>query len=190
MPQTYTSLPEGLPVPQDDGAADHLAGFTLPSRPLPSTGGAAIDLAALTGQTVLFCYPKTGVPGEPLPEGWDAIPGARGCTPEACAFRDLSADLAAAGATRVFGLSTQSTAYQQELAARLHLPFPVLSDERLEFARALRLPTFTAWGGTLIARITLIIRGGRIAHAFYPIFPSDGHAAEVLDWLTAHRAER
>jgi peroxiredoxin len=186
MAQTYTLLPEGLPVPEDDGAADHLAGLMLPFLPLPATDSSAVNLAALQGQAVLFCYPKTGVPGEPLPEGWDAIPGARGCTPEACAFRDLLAELKTAGADFVFGLSTQSTAYQRELAARLHLPFPILSDERLEFARAMWLPTFDAWGGTLVKRITLVIRNGRIAHAFYPIFPPDGHAAEVLAWLSAH----
>jgi len=190
MAQAYTSLPADLPIPQDDGAADHLAGLPLPSVALPSTAGGEVDLAALKGQTVLYCYPKTGVPDQALPDGWDAIPGARGCTPETCAFRDLFAELTAAGAARVFGLSTQSAAYQQELHGRLHLPFPILSDERLEFTRALRLPTFEAWRGTLIKRITLIIRDGRIEHAFYPIFPPDAHAAEVLAWLSAHPGPR
>ncbi len=190
MTQVYTSLPAGLPVPEDDGAADHLAGMILASVPLPSTGGGVVDVANLRGQTVLYCYPKTGVPGEPLPDGWDAIPGARGCTPETCAFRDHFAELKAAGADHVFGLSAQSTTYQRELHERLHLPFPVLSDERLAFTRALRLPTFEAWGGTLIKRLTLIIRGGLAAHVFYPVFPPDGHAAEVLAWLRAHPAER
>jgi peroxiredoxin len=187
MAQSYTSLPADLPAPEDDGAADHLAGLALASVQLPSTDGGAVDLAALKGQTVVYCYPKTGVPGEALPEGWDAIPGARGCTPETCGFRDHFAELKAAGAIRVFGLSTQSTPYQQEFHGRLQLPFPLLSDAKLEFARALRLPTFEAWGDTLIKRITLIVRDGRIEHVFYPIFPPDAHAAEVLGWLRAHR---
>jgi len=186
MVQSYTTYPEGLPIPEDDGAAAHLAGFALPSVPLPSTDGGMVDVAKLKGQTVLYCYPKTGVPGQALPDGWDAIPGARGCTPEACAFRDHFAELKTAGADHVFGLSTQDTAYQQELQARLHLPFPVLSDAKLEFTRALQLPTFEAWGDTLIKRITLIVRDARIVHVFYPIFPPDGHAAEVLVWLRAH----
>ena len=186
MAQSYTTYPTNLPVPEDDGAAAHLAGLAMPAVLLPSTEGGVVDIAALKGQTVLYCYPKTGVPGQALPDGWDAIPGARGCTPEACAFRDHFAELKAAGADHVFGLSAQDTAYQQELQARLHLPFPVLSDAKLEFARALRLPTFEAWGDTLIKRITLIVRDARIVHVFYPIFPPDGHAAEVLAWLRAH----
>ncbi len=183
MAQSFTTYPADLPVPQDDGAAAHLKGLTFPSVPLPSTDGGMVDVAKLPGQTVLYGYPKTGVPGQALPEGWDAIPGARGCTPETCAFRDHFTELKAAGAGHVFGLSTQDTAYQQELHGRLHLPFPILSDAKLELTRALSLPTFEAWGGTLIKRITLIVRDGRIAHVFYPIFPPDGHAAEVLAWL-------
>ena len=186
MAQSYTTYPADLPVPEDDGAAGHLAGLMLPSLPLPSTDGGVVDLAKLNGQTVLYCYPKTGVPGQALPDDWDAIPGARGCTPEACAFRDHFAELKAAGADYVFGLSTQDTAYQQELKERLHLPFPVLSDAKLELAAALRLPAFEAWGGTLIKRITLIVRDAKIVHVFYPIFPPDAHAAEVLAWLRAH----
>jgi peroxiredoxin len=186
MTQSYTTYPAGLPVPEDDGAANHLTGLTLPSVQLPSTDGRMVNVATLKGQTVLYCYPKTGVPGQPLPDGWDAIPGARGCTPESCAFRDHFAGLKAADADHVFGLSTQDTAYQQELHERLNLPFPVLSDAKLEFARALRLPTFEAWGGTLIKRITLIVRDAKIVHVFYPIFPPDGHATEVLAWLRAH----
>jgi peroxiredoxin len=183
MAQSYTSYPADLPVPQDDGAAAHLPRMTVPHILLPSTDGGAVDLSQLAGQTVLYCYPKTGEPGQDLPAGWDAIPGARGCTPEACAFRDHFTELKAAGTEQVFGLSTQDTAYQRELHDRLHLPFPILSDASLEFTRALRLPVFEAWGGTLIKRITLVIRNARIMHVFYPIFPPDGHAAEVLTWL-------
>ncbi len=182
----YNALPEGLPVPEDDGAADHLLGLVLPSIPLSSTGACEVDLAKLKGPTVLYCYPKSGVPGAPLPDGWDAIPGARGCTPEACSFRDHFAGLKAAGAAHVFGLSTQTRAYQQELHERLHLPFPLLSDAKLELAGALGLPTFDAWGDTLIKRITLIIRDAAIEHVFYPVFPPDRHAEEVVTWLRAH----
>ncbi|MGA7329244.1 MAG: peroxiredoxin [Rhodomicrobium sp.] len=184
--QSYTTYPENLPIPEDDGAANHLVGLTLASIPLPSTGGGFVDLANLEGLTVLYCYPKTGVPGQALPDGWDAIPGARGCTPETCAFRDHYAELRSAGANQVFGLSTQDTAYQKELHDRLHLPFAILSDAKLGFSESLRLPTFQAWGDTLIKRITLFIRDAKIEHVFYPVFPPDGHAAEVLSWLRAH----
>jgi peroxiredoxin len=184
--QTYTSLPTDLPAPEDDGAADHLVGLIVPAVALPSTDGGQVDVAKLKGQTVLYAYPKTGVPGQALPDGWDAIPGARGCTPEACAFRDHFAELKGAGADHVFGLSTQSTDYQKELHNRLHLPFPILSDVKLDFAGALGLPTFEAWGDTLLKRITLIIRDATIEHVFYPVFPPDGHAQEVLAWLLAH----
>jgi peroxiredoxin len=184
--QTYTSLPTDLPAPEDDGAADHLVGLIVPAIALPSTDGGQVDVAKLKGQTVLYAYPKTGIPGQALPDGWDAIPGARGCTPEACAFRDHFAELKGAGADHVFGLSTQSTNYQKELHDRLHLPFPILSDAKLDFAGALGLPTFEAWGDALLKRITLIIRDATIEHVFYPVFPPDGHAQEVMAWLRAH----
>lgn len=173
-----------LPVPKDDGAADHLKGARLPSVALPSTAGGGIDLSALPGLTVVYAYPKTGTPDGAMPEGWDAIPGARGCTPQSCAFRDHFAELRAAGVTGVFGLSTQDTAYQAEAAARLHLPFPLLSDADLRLAQAARLPVFDAWGGTLLRRMALVLRAGMVDAVFYPVFPPDRSAADVLAWLT------
>jgi peroxiredoxin len=182
----YLSLPADLPVPVDDGACDHLRGARLPDLALPSTDGRLIALADLPGpRTVLYAYPRTGRPGQPLPDGWDLIPGARGCTSQACDFRDHHADLRAAG-TEVYGLSTQDTEYQREAAGRLHLPFPLLSDAELALATALRLPTFEAGGATLLRRFTLIVRDGVIEHVFYPVFPPDRHAAEVLGWLRSH----
>ena len=179
QPQT---LPPGLPVPVDDGACDHLPGLQLPSIPLPSTAGRMVDLARLPGRTVVYCYPRTGEPGKPVPPAWDAIPGARGCTPQACAFRDHYQELQALGA-RVLGLSTQDTAYQQEAVARLHLPFELLSDANLAFARALRLPTFEFDSMTLNKRLTLIVHDGRIEKVFYPVFPPDKNPEEVIAWL-------
>ncbi len=179
-----TQLPADLPVPQDDGAARHLPTLAMPAVALLSTAGTTVRLDELgAGRTVLYLYPMTGRPGEPLPDGWDTIPGARGCTPEACAFRDHHADLLAAGATAVYGLSSQSTEEQAEAATRLHLPFPLLSDPSLQLADRLRLPTFEAGGATRYQRLTLIITAGTIEHAFYPIFPPDAHAGEVLHWL-------
>jgi peroxiredoxin len=180
-------LPPGLPVPEDDGAADHLPGRAMPALTLPATDGSQVPLAALgAGRTVIYLYPMTGRPGVDLPEGWDDIPGARGCTPESCGFRDLMADLARAGAARVFGLSSQSSDYQREAVSRLRLPFSMLSDEGLALAGALGLPTFEVDGMTLYRRLTMIITDGVIEHLFYPIFPPDQHAQQVLDWLRAH----
>lgn len=173
------ALPDDLPVPGDDGACDHLPGMRLPALALVATDGEAVDLAGLPGRTVVYCYPRTGRPEEEPPAGWDAIPGARGCTPQSCAYRDHHAELAALGA-RVFGLSTQGTGYQREAAARLRLPFPLLSDADLAFARALRLPTFEVAGMTLIRRLTLIVGDGRIEEAFYPVFPPDADAGRVV----------
>jgi peroxiredoxin len=178
------TLPRDLPAPEDDGAADHLVGAALPAVALPSTAGDLVRLDLLPGLTILFCYPRTGRPGEELPPGWDAIPGARGCTPETCGFRDRHEQFAHLGA-RLLALSTQDTPYQREMAKRLELPFPVLSDERLELVSALRLPTFETSGWTLLRRATLVLRDGRIEHVFYPVFPPDTHAAEVLAWLRA-----
>jgi peroxiredoxin len=182
------ALPPDLPVPTDDGAAAHLPGLRLPSVSLPATDGGTVDLSSLPGRTVVYIYPRTGRPDQEVPAGWNEIPGARGCTPQSCAFRDHYAELRALGA-RVFGLSTQDTAYQREAVDRLHLPFPLLSDEQLAFAAALRLPTFqvdSLPGQTLLKRLTLILRDGRIEHVFYPVFPPDQNAADVLAWLTAH----
>jgi peroxiredoxin len=151
---------------------------------LKATSGESIQLADLPGRTVLFCYPRTGRPDEELPPGWNAIPGARGCTPEACGFRDADGQFAQLG-VRVLALSTQTPGYQREMAERLHLPFAVLSDERLELTSALRLPTFETSGWILLKRLTLVIDDGRISHVFYPVFPPDSHAAEVLGWLRA-----
>ncbi len=186
MPRTDNlyELPPDLPAPVDDGAADHLRGLHMPSVPLPSTAGGLVDLAELPGRTVVYCYPRTGEPDKDSPPGWDEIPGARGCTPQACAFRDHHAELQALGA-RVYGLSTQTTAYQQEVVARLHLPFDLLSDAELRFAAALHLPTFEIAGMTLIKRLTLIIRDGTIEHVFYPVFPPNRSAADVVAWLRA-----
>jgi peroxiredoxin len=180
-------LPKDLPVPQDDGACDHLTGMTLPPIGLPSTRGRVVDLWRLAGTTVVYIYPRTGRPDQEVPTGWNDIPGARGCTPQSCAFRDHYAELQRAGAAHVFGLSTQDSAYQREAAERLHLPFGLLSDAGLELARALNLPMFEVDGMKLIKRITLIARDGRIVKVFYPVFPPDRNAGDVLDWLTAVR---
>ena len=173
-----------ISAPQDDGAARHLIGAALPPVSLLATNDATVTLAGLSGRTVVFGYPRTGEPGKiALVDDWDMIPGARGCTPQTCAFRDLFADLKAAGAQHVFGLSTQSNAYQSEMAGRLHLPFPVLSDEALELTRALNLPTMEVAGLVMIKRLALIIDDGRITHVFYPVFPPDRNAGDVLAWL-------
>ncbi len=176
-------LPADLPAPVDDGAADHLEGAAIPALSLPSTAGRAIDLATSARNTlVLYCYPRTGRPGEPLPAGWDEIPGARGCTPQSCAFRDHFAELQRLRAG-VLGLSAQPLADQLEFAERVGLPYPVLSDPGLELAAALGLPTFEVAGMRLYVRLTLIARAGRIAKVFYPVFPPDRNAAEVVAWL-------
>ena len=176
-------LPKDLPVPVDDGACDHLAGMSVPSIMLRSTSGRSVDLANLPGRTVLYCYPRTGRPDVEPPQGWKKIPGARGCTPQSCAFRDHFKELQSLGA-QVFGLSAQSSADQREAAERLHLPFELLSDAKLDFAKALRLPTFRVESMTLIKRLTMIIRDARIEKVFYPVFPPDRNAEEVARWLS------
>jgi peroxiredoxin len=179
------ALPPNLPVPQDDGACAHLTNLALPRIALLSTGGRRVDLSQLAGRTVVYCYPRTGKPDQEVPPGWNEIPGARGCTPQSCAFRDHFRELKRTGAAQVFGLSTQDTAYQREAAERLHLPFELLSDEKLDLARALRLPTFEVAGMTLIKRLTLIVDDGVVRKVFYPVFPPDRNAGEVLAWLAA-----
>jgi peroxiredoxin len=191
-------LPADLPVPVDDGAAAHLPGTAMPPVALPATGGGTMRVDVVPDgftRLVIYAYPMTGLPGVPVPDGWDEIPGARGCTPESCGFRDHAAELAALGAA-VAGLSTQGTAYQQEAATRLRLPFPLLSDADLTLTRALALPTFgidlpAAYEGggprTLLRRLTLVVRDGLIEKVFYPVFPPDRHACEVLAWATRER---
>ncbi|HEX2044465.1 MAG TPA: peroxiredoxin [Gaiellaceae bacterium] len=176
-------LPAGLPAPVDDGAADHLPGAELPPLSFPATTGGAVDLRELAALTlVLYLYPRTGRPDEEVPAGWDEIPGARGCTPQACDFRDHHAELADLG-VRVAGLSAQTSKDQREAAERLRLPFPLLADPELRLAAALGLPTFTFEGARLYKRLTLVARAGRVAKAFYPVFPPDGNAEQVLAWL-------
>jgi peroxiredoxin len=174
-------LPENLPVPQDDGRASHLKGVRLPAIELAATTGESIDLSKLP-RAVVFCYPLTARPGEDLPKDWNDIPGARGCTPEVCRFTDLMNEFRQKG-WPVFGLSTQSAAYQLEMAERLHVPYPILSDHALAFASALKLPLLKIDGMSLMARLTMIIVDHRIEHVFYPIFPPDTHADEVLAWI-------
>ena len=176
-------LPDNLPIPQDDGAAGHLAGMKLPDMALAATDGSRVNLAKLAGRTVFYVYPRTGRPGVPAPDGWDAIPGARGCTPQSCGFRDHFADLIRLGVARVFGLSTQDTAYQREAVERLHLPFAILSDANLALTRALKLPTFSVEGMTLMKRMAWVVDDGVIIHVFYPVFPPDKSVETVVAWL-------
>jgi peroxiredoxin len=184
----YEQLPADLPVPEDDGAAAHLTGAVMPSITLPATSGEPVDLSRIGPRAIVYVYPMTGKPGVPLVEGWDQIPGARGCTPESMGFRDHYEDLTGLGA-QVFGLSVQDTAEQAEAATRLKLPFPLLSDSGLVLAERLRLPTFTAADGVVrYKRLTLVLDQGRIEHVFYPVFPPNQHAAEVLGWLREQAA--
>jgi peroxiredoxin len=172
-----------IPAPGDDGATDHLLGARMASVRLPATTGDAVDLSALRGRTIVYAYPRTGKPGIDNPDGWDMIPGARGCTPQTCSFRDHFAELKGLGVQHLFGLSTQDPDYQREAAERLHLPFAVLSDEDLHLTRAMKLPTFETSGMTLLKRFTLVIDDGTISHVFYPVFPPDRSASDVIDWL-------
>jgi peroxiredoxin len=189
MNSNFTELPKNLSVPLDDGAADHLKGTSLAKIALPSTDGGIVELASLTGRFVIYIYPMTGRPGVALPDGWDAIPGARGCTPQSCSFRDHYRELNALN-TGVFGLSAQDTEYQREVRNRLHLPFQLLSDSSLQLKAAMQLPTFRVPGLELYKRLTLIIETGKIEKVFYPVFPPDKNAEEVLAWLKQHSPTR
>ena len=180
-----SELPTDLPIPEDDGACKHLIGMDLPDIELLSTQGGKVNVSTLKGLTVIYIYPMTGQPGTALPDGWDQIPGARGCTPQSCSFRDHSNELKNLDST-VYGLSTQSTEYQSEVAQRLHLPFSLLSDEKLKFTKALSLPTMEVEGSTLIKRLTLICEGMVIKHVFYPVFPPDKNVDQVINWLQNH----
>ena len=183
VPYDPTVLPKDLPAPQDDGSARHLPGLKLPSFALAATDGSRVDLSTLKGRTVVYIYPRTGRPGQATPTGWDAIPGARGCTPQSCGFRDHFADLRRLGVKQLYGLSTQTTDYQREVVERLHLPFAILSDAALALTGALSLPTFAVDGMTLIKRMAWVIDDGVITHVFYPVFPPDKSAEEVVSWL-------
>jgi peroxiredoxin len=188
-PTTSTDAPDwsSIPAPVDDGATRHLLGARMAAIALPATDGRVIDLAALAGRTIVYAYPRTGQPGIDNPPGWDMIPGARGCTPQSCSFRDHFAELNALGVAQLFGLSTQDPAYQREAAERLHLPFAILSDEQFRLTRAMKLPTFATSGMTLLNRFTLVIDDAIVTHVFYPVFPPDRSAADVIAWLAQSR---
>lgn len=179
-----------LPIPEDDGGASHLEGLGVPSVSLQATDGTIVDLATAAGLTVVYAYPRTAQPGVPLPDGWDMLPGARGCTPQSCSFRDHFAELRALGVERVFGLSTQDIEYQREAAQRLHLPFPLLSDSNLELAVAMGLPTFEVEGVRLLKRLTLVIEAAVVRHVFYPVFPPDRNAEDVVRYLSGHPSKQ
>ena len=176
-------LPDDLPVPVDDGAARHLTGLALPDVALIATDGSGVNLSRLPGRTVVYIYPRTGRPSQAMPTGWNGIPGARGCTPQSCSFRDHFDELRALGVRHLYGLSTQDSDYQREAVERLHLPFAILSDADFALQRALRLPTFEVDGMVLLKRMALVIDDGTITKVFYPVFPPDRSGAQVVAWL-------
>lgn len=186
----HTTFPRDLPVPEDDGACAHLCNFRIPSLSISTTSGNHIDLSSLPGLTILFCYPRTGAPGEDIPDSWNATPGARGCTPQACGFRDTTEKLYKLGVNSLFGLSTQNTEYQKEAKERLHLPYDLLSDERLKFVEALKLPTFEWDHRRLVKRLALAIEDAHIIKFWYPVFPPDKNAEDVVQWLENERLMR
>ena len=179
-----------IPAPIDDGATRHLTGVKMASVPLRATNGDTVDVSGISGRVIVYAYPRTGRPGVENPDGWDMIPGARGCTPQSCSFRDHFAELTALGVDRVFGLSTQDPDHQREAAERLHLPFAILSDEHLKLTRAMKLPAFETSGMTLLKRFTLVINSGTVEHVFYPVFPPDRSASDVVEWLSQGRRPR
>ncbi|HYN55114.1 MAG TPA: peroxiredoxin [Methylotenera sp.] len=181
---TYLNLPEGLPIPIDDGLAAHLTGMQLPDITLESTNGDLVNLRDIQDRLVIYIYPLTGRPEVPLPEGWDEIPGARGCTPQACDFRNHYQQLQQLNAT-VIGLSSQTTDYQLELKKRLHLPFDLLSDPDFQLKAALNLPVFQVEEQVLYKRLTLIAEHNVIKKVFYPVFPPNQNATQVIDWLNS-----
>lgn len=179
-------FPSDLPKPEDDGACAHLSGKDFPSILLPSTAGSSVDPAKLSGITIIFCYPRTAAPNETVPDSWNEIPGARGCTPQACSFRDAAKEFLGLGVSHIFGASTQDTPYQSELKERIHLPYQLLSDEKLDMAKALGLPLFDWEGKKLLKRLTLAIEDGKIVKVWYPVFPPNESANEVLKWLQTY----
>jgi peroxiredoxin len=179
-----------IPAPVDDGATRHLVGATVASVPLRATNGDTVDLSSMRGRVVVYAYPRTGRPGVENPEGWDMIPGARGCTPQSCSFRDHFEELRALGVDHLFGLSTQDLDYQRETAERLHLPFAILSDQHLKLTHAMNLPTFETSGMTLLKRFTLVIDNGVVEHVFYPVFPPDRSATDATEWLSQRTSSR
>jgi peroxiredoxin len=181
------NMPANLPIPEDDGGCDHLLGLRLPNMNIQSTSSGMVNLVHQTGWVVIYCYPMTGRPGQVIPDGWASIPGAAGCTPQSCSFRDRHGSLVALGA-KVFGMSAQSTADQIEAVHRLRLPYELLSDSALLFARRLKLPVFETAGMILLKRVTLVVEDGIIRKYFYPVFPPDRNVDEVLSWLRLHTA--
>jgi peroxiredoxin len=185
---TTHALPTDLPVPKDDGGFDHIRNSTIPSISLNTTSNTEVDLSTLPGLTILFTYPRTGGPNETIPDAWNAIPGARGCSPQACSFRDALSTLRSKGVKQIYGLSTQDTAYQQEAKERLHLSYDLLSDEALEFVNSVKMPTFTWEGNELVKRSILAIEDGKVVKVWYPVFPTDASARLVDEWLNSGRA--